>query len=70
MTGPIKEAFIKPIHKMNKITDPTSYRPLAICDRVYKFCEKLKVFDDCQMTFAIIDPRLWQYIYIHKIFLI
>lgn len=59
----LKKALIKPIHKKNAKSDPSNYRPIsllptaskvferAMCDRVYLFCEKYKIFDDCQNGF-------------------
>lgn len=59
----LKQTIIRPIHKKDKKNDLNNYRPIAllptaskifekiICDRVYKFCEKYKLFDECQNGF-------------------
>lgn len=59
----LKQSLIKPIHKKNKKSDPSNYRPIALlptaskiiekamCDRVYKFCEKYKIFNSRQHGF-------------------
>lgn len=59
----LKKALIKPIHKKSSKTDPNNYRPIALlptaskifekamCNRVYEFCEKYQIFNDCQNGF-------------------
>lgn len=59
----LKKALIKPIYKKNTKTDPNNYRPIALlptasklfekamCNRVYAFCEKHNIFNDCQNGF-------------------
>lgn len=59
----LKVSIIKPIHKKNTKTDINNYRPIsllptaakifekAMSDRVYKFCEKYKIFNESQNGF-------------------
>lgn len=59
----LKKAIIKPLFKKNSKTDPNNYRPIALlptaskifekamCDRVYSFCERYKIFDESQNGF-------------------
>lgn len=59
----LKIALVKPLHKKNIKTDPNNYRPIALlptaskifekamCNRVYSFCEKYKIFNECQNGF-------------------
>lgn len=76
----LKKAIIKPIHKKNSKTDPNHYRPIALLPtaskifekamshRVLTFCEKYKIFDDCQNGFRKNrSTTLAVYKYIHEI---
>jgi hypothetical protein len=59
----LKKSIIKPMHKKNEKTNPTNYRPIALLptaskvfekamnNRIYNFCEKYKILDDCQNGF-------------------
>lgn len=59
----LKQAVIKPIHKKNSKTDASNYRPIALlptaskifekamCNRIYSFCEKYQIFNECQNGF-------------------
>jgi hypothetical protein len=59
----LKKSLISPIHKKNSKTDPNNYRPIALlptaskifekamCNRIYKFCEKYNKFDSAQNGF-------------------
>jgi hypothetical protein len=59
----LKQTVIKPVHKKQNKSDPNNYRPIALLstsskiyeramyNRVIKFCEKYKIFDECQNEF-------------------
>lgn len=59
----LKISILKPVHKKDEKMDPNNYRPIALlpaiskifekcmCDRVYSFCEKFNLFDECQNGF-------------------
>lgn len=59
----MKISLIKPVHKKDSKLETTNYRPIALlptaskifekamCNRVYTFCEKFKLFDESQNGF-------------------